>query len=657
MCGIAGFVGAGDAGDLARMLGALVHRGPDAEGAWHDPGEAIWLGHRRLAVIDLAGGAQPMWTADGALGVVMNGELYNHVELRAELEARGHRFRTHHSDTEVLLHGHREWGDAVLERLEGMWAFALLDRPRRRLWLARDRFGKKPLFWTRQGRTFAFASELSALVQHANVSARLSQAALRKYFAHGYVPAPGSLYHGIEKVPAGGALVLDLAGGAPRVARWWEFALAAQREGTEPDPEALAEELRARLERAVRRRLAADVPVGVLLSGGLDSSGVAALAARHVKPGELRTFSIGFDEPSFDESAHAARVASALGSRHRSIVFRQGAARAALPELAARLDEPLADASLLPASLLCRLARRDVTVALGGDGADELFAGYAPFLALRRAALYARLVPRPLHRAVCLLAARLPVSHAYLSRPFRVQRTLAGLAHPARLWNPVWLAPLAPGELAELLGEPVDAEEVFSEAIEAWDRCAGASLLDRTLTFFTRLYLEGDVLVKMDRASMLHSLEVRSPYLDREVVELASRVPARQKVHAGRGKQVLRRALAPLLPAQVLRRPKQGFGVPIGRWLAEGWDPFPELVPQRGAAFYARRLAEHRRGEADHRLYLYAQRVLDGWLAAGGGRARPTGPDALAADAASGGGEGAPRPARPLAASPARATG
>jgi asparagine synthase (glutamine-hydrolysing) len=639
MCGIAGFVGAGDAGDLHRMLGALAHRGPDAFGAWHDAGAGVWLGHRRLAVVDLAGGAQPMWTADGALGIVTNGEIYNHVELRAELEARGHRFATHHADTEVLLHGYREWGEALLERLEGMWAFALLDRPRRRLWLARDRFGKKPLFWTRQGRTFAFASELAALVQHSNVSARLSPAALRKYFAHGYVPAPASLYQGIEKVPAGAHLALDLAGGAPRVATWWEFALAARGAGDPAPLEPLAEELRERLERAVRRRLAADVPVGILLSGGLDSSGVAALAARHTKPGELRTFSIGFDEPSFDESAHAARVAEALGSRHRSVVFRQDAARAALPALAARLDEPLADASLLPASLLCRLARSEVTVALGGDGADELFAGYAPFHALRRAALYARVVPKPLHRALRLLAARLPVSHAYLAGSFRVQRTLAGLSHPARLWNPVWLAPLGPDELAELFGEPVDAEEVFSEAIEAWERCAGESLVDRTRVFFTRLYLGNDILVKMDRASMLHSLEVRSPYLDREVVELASRVPSRLLLHAGRGKRVLRHALAPLLPAPVLRRPKQGFGVPIGRWLAEGWDPFPELAPQRGAAFYARRLAEHRRGDADHRLYLFAQRMLDGWLAAGGGRARPSGVDAFAADAAGGGGE------------------
>lgn len=639
MCGIAGFVGAGGEGDLRRMLGALAHRGPDGEGAWHDPELAVWLGHRRLAVVDLAGGAQPMWTAEGDLGVVMNGEIYDHAGLRKQLEARGHRFRTHHADTEVLLHGWREWGEGVLERLEGMWAFALFDRSRRRLWLARDRFGKKPLFWTRQGRTFAFASELAALIQHSNVSARISQAALRKYFAHGYVPAPASLYHGIEKVPAGALLCLEVPGGEPHTRRWWEFSLAPPERTPARALEVLGEELRECLERAVRRRLAADVPVGILLSGGLDSSGVAALAARHTKPGELRTFSIGFDEPSFDESAHAARVARALGSQHRSVVFRLEAARAALPELAARLDEPLADASLLPAALLCRLARSEVSVALGGDGADELFAGYAPFLALRRAALYAKLVPAPLHRAVRLLAARLPVSHAYLSGAFRLRRTLAGLSHPARLWNPVWLAPLVPGELAELLGEPVAAEEVYSEAIEAWERCEGASLVDRTLVFFTRLYLENDILVKMDRASMLHSLEVRSPYLDREVVALASRIPSHLKLHGGSGKRILRHALAPLLPPEVVRRRKQGFGVPVGRWLAEGWDPFPGLVPHRGAAFFARRLAEHRRGVADHRLYLFAHLMLEGWLAAGGGRARPVGADALAADAASGGGE------------------
>jgi asparagine synthase (glutamine-hydrolysing) len=615
VCGIAGFVGRGDSEDLRRMSAALVHRGPDGEGSWRDPLDPVWLAHRRLAVVDPAGGGQPMSTPDGDLVVVFNGEIYNHAELRRELEARGHRFASDHSDTEVLLHGYRAWGASLLERLEGMWAFALYERRCRRLWLARDRFGKKPLFWTRQHGCFAFASELAALLCHRAVEARLSPLALRKYFAHGYVPSPGSLYAGIQKLAAGSELWLDAPDAPPRTRRWWEFSLAPE-EPLAGGPDAWAEDLRERLGRAVRRRMIADVPVGILLSGGIDSSGIAALAASASKPGELRTFSVGFEEASFDESRHAEHVASALGARHRAIGFRADAARAAFDEILTRLDEPLADPSLLPATLLCRAARRDVTVALGGDGADELFAGYAPFRALRAAGLYARLVPKPLHAAIRLLAARLPTSHAYLSLDFRVKRALAGLSYPARLWNPLWLAPLAPDEIAELLGEPAPVEDVYSEAIEAWDAMPGGSLVDRTLVFFTRLYLENDVLVKMDRAGMLHGLEVRSPYLDREVVELARRLPTRWKLHRGETKRLLRRALAPLVPPEVLRRPKQGFGVPIGAWLAAGWDPLAGRGIRLGADFYARRLAEHRAGRADHRLYLYAHAVLAGWQAA-----------------------------------------
>ena len=613
MCGIAGFVGRGDGADLGRMTAALVHRGPDAGGSWRDPDAAVFLGHRRLSVLDPETGDQPMSSADGELVVVFNGEVYNHAELRRELEARGHRFRSHHADTEVLLHGYREWGDALVERLDGMWAFALYDRVRRRLLLSRDRFGKKPLYWTRQGGTFAFASELSALGHHPAVERRLCPVALRKYFGYGYVPAPRSILAGVHKLPAGCCLALDPSGGEPRLWRYWEFLL----EPVDPAPpgalDAWAEELRERLDRAVARRLLADVPVGVFLSGGIDSSGIAALAARRAKPGELHTFTIGFDDPSFDESAAARRSAERLGTTHRAALFGAARAREVLGQLADRLDEPIADASLLPTFLLCGLARRDVTVALGGDGGDELFAGYDPFRALRMADLYARLVPKPVHRAVALLAGRLPVSHANMSLDFRIKRTLAGLSFPRPLWNPVWMAPLGPAEIAALLGDPVDPEELFSEAIEAWD-ASGGSLVDRTLQFFTRTYLEGDILAKLDRASMLHSLEVRCPYLDLGVVELVRRVPARFKLRGGRGKRLLRAALGPLLPDEVLARPKKGFGIPVGRWLAEGVAPFDAVRCRIGSDFFAKRLAEHRAGRADHRLYLFAHWMLERFL-------------------------------------------
>ena len=611
MCGIAGFAGHGDEADLRRMTLALAHRGPDAEGLWCDPERPVWLGHRRLCVVDLETGAQPMWTLDGALGVVFNGEIYNHRELRAELAACGHVFRSDHSDTEVLLHGYREWGEDLVARLNGMWAFALYDRPRRRLFLSRDRFGQKPLYWSRSAGSFAFASELSALRVHPCVPDELSETGLRKYFAYGYIPAPHSIYRGVHKLPAGCSLRVELPDGEPRVSRHWEFRLEPAEPASRDAEQAWAEELRERLERAVARRLMADVPLGVFLSGGIDSSSVAFVAARHLKPGELHTFSIGFEEASFDESRQAERVAALVGSQHHCTLFSAARAREAWPRIAARLDEPLADPSLLPTYVLCGGARRHVTVALGGDGADELFAGYDPFRALRLAQIYERLVPRPLHRAIRLLAARLPTSHRNLSLGFKIGRTLAGLEHPRCLWNPIWLAPLAPREIGELLGEPVDVEELYAEAIDAWERSGALSLVDRTLQFYTRLYLQDDILTKVDRASMMHGLEVRSPYLDVELVDLVRRIPARCKLRRGETKWLLKRALEPWLPADVLRRPKKGFGVPVGRWLQDGRPPFDAAG---GSAFHRRRLAEHRSGRADHRLYLYSQWVLDRFL-------------------------------------------
>ena len=603
MCGIAGAAGGGPE-PVARMTRALAHRGPDAEALWSDPERPVHLGHRRLAVLDLATGAQPMWTADGALGVVFNGEIFNHAELRRALEEKGHRFASDHSDTEVLLHGYREWGEVLLERLNGMWAFALYDRPRRRLWLARDRFGKKPLYWSWRDGVFAFASEASALLRHPTVGREPSTAGLRKYFAYGYTPAPLTIYRDVHKLPAGHGLRFALDGGAPEVVRWWEFRLEPEEPRGGDALAAFAGPLRERLEAAVARRLVADVPVGVFLSGGIDSSSIAVAASRHAKFDELRTFSIGFEDPSFDESAAAKRVAELVGSNHSSVSFTASAASRAWGAIAAHLDEPLADPSLLPTDILCEIARREVTVALSGDGADELFAGYDPFRALARARLYARCVPRPLHRAVRLLAARLPVSHCNLSLEFKLKRTLRGLSYAPPLWNPVWMGPLEPRDVAERLGGPVDPDELYAEAIAAWDAAPGLGDVDRTLQFYTRLYLQDDILAKVDRASMRHGLEVRSPYLDIELVDLVRRIPARFKLRGGATKWILKQALREWLPRDVLERPKKGFGVPVGRWLADARAPFD--APPRDPLARAR-LREHRAGSADHRLHLYAE--------------------------------------------------
>lgn len=607
MCGIAGFVGQGTVEDLKRMTDALIHRGPDEEGLWVDESKGAYLGHRRLSIIDMASGHQPMWTRDGSLGIVFNGEIYNFAELRRELEDHGHRFETDHSDTEVLLHGYRQWGRGLTTRLNGMWAFALYDRVSGILFCSRDRVGKKPFYYTLQNDTFAFASELTALIRHHAIRATVSPRSLKKYFAYGYIPSPLSLYSEISKLPAGCSLEFSLADRTLNTHRYWQFMLEPLEARPAGIEERWADELRHLLDRAVGRRLVSDVPLGVFLSGGVDSSAVAAIAARQLGAGKLATFSIGFEEADFDESRYARMAAEHVGSRHHLEMLSLDKARELLPALFSRMDEPMGDSSLLPTFLLCRHARRHVTVALGGDGADELFAGYAPFRALRWARLYSRLVPRPAHAAIRLLMGRLPTGHGYMNLDFKLKRTLRGLSYPEKLWNPVWMSALDGPELEQLFQEPVDLEDVFSEAIELWDASQPAGLEEQTLQYFTRLYLENDILTKVDRASMMNSLEVRAPFLDIDVIDFARRLPTEYKLRHGQTKYLLKKAMAPLLPRQILYRAKQGFAVPVAKWFRDGTllPGGAEAVDGLAPGFVARMLAEHRAGRANQHAFLW----------------------------------------------------
>jgi asparagine synthase (glutamine-hydrolysing) len=621
MCGITGFVGAGETADLKRMTDALAHRGPDDEGYWTDPDLAVYFGHRRLSILDIAGGHQPMLSASGDLVIIFNGEIYNFAELRDQLVSRGHRFQTDHSDTEVLLNGYREWGDALPGRCNGMWAFVIYDRGRRRLFGSRDRFGKKPFFYSTQHGAFVFGSELTALLKHPSVDDTVSRRSLKKYFAYNYIPAPSTILENVYKLPGGYSFFLDIDDPnlAPRIAKYWEFTLEPFTGGEIPaDPERTwGEELRSRLDAAVRHRLVADVPVGVFLSGGIDSSAITAFASRHVPAGNLKTFSIGFEESSFDESAHASRVAKLLKTDHRSEILSFARARALLPTIAGKLDEPMGDSSLLPTYLLSQFTRTQVKVALGGDAGDELFAGYDPFVALRKAEAYSRLVPRPVHQAICMLAARMPVSHRYMSFDFRLKRTLRGLTFPPKLWLPVWTSSLGAVELAELFNEPVDLEDIFSEAISAWEGCAQTDSVDRALQFFTKLYLQDDILVKVDRATMMHGLEARAPFLDIDFVNFVRRIPSDWKYRHGQTKYILKKALEPVLPADVLYRKKQGFGVPIGAWFKSGELGLNgEDFALMNNDFIRQKVAEHRNGSVDQRAFLWNTWVLRRWLAA-----------------------------------------
>lgn len=616
MCGICGFAGNGSIDDLRRMNATLLHRGPDAEGIWSDPLKGIFLGHRRLAVLDIRDGAQPMWTTDGKLGISFNGEIYNFRELRHELEQSGHRFTSNHSDTEVLLHGYREWGSGLPQHLNGMWAFAIFDKAKNLFFLSRDRFGKKPLFYTEQSGTFMFASELTALQTHPSFTAKLSRNSLKKYFAYNYVPAPHTLYTSVYKLPPGSNLLYTLTERTTTVQQYWEFALDPFTTIPANAETVWAEELRDIIDKAVCRRLTADVPLGFFLSGGIDSSAVTAFATRHITPEELQTFSIGFEEPSFDESAYALFAARYLRTAHHHRTLSLETATDLLPEIATMLDEPLGDSSLLPMYLLCKESRKHVTVALGGDGADELFAGYDPFHALTAATLYAKLIPQPVHTAIRLLMQRLPVSHVNMSTDFKLKRTLRGLSYSRSLWNPVWQAALDPKEIEELFAEPTAPEELFSEAISCWEQCKQTNLVDKTLEYFTKLYLQNDILTKIDRASMMNSLEVRSPFLDIDLVNFARRIPSSYKYRNGTTKYILKKALEPVLPKRILHRAKKGFGVPVGAWFRHKTlfiDP-NSTASGLSRPFIERQIAHHVNGNSDNRAFLWNAWLLEKFL-------------------------------------------
>ena len=606
MCGIAGFVGAGDRAIAVQMGGALAHRGPDGEGFHSDETLGVHLAHRRLAIIDVAGGHQPMWNEDDTVCVVFNGEIYNHVELRRELKACGHVFRSDHSDTEVLVHGYEEWGADLVVRLNGMFSFCILDSARKRLFLARDRFGEKPLFYVAKRGLFAFASEVTALLLHPGVDRRHDRRALKKFFAYGLIPAPLSLYSDVHKLPAGWMLTYEIASDTVKAEEYWRFRIEPAPAVTAPDEHGWEEELRTLLGKAVKRRLVSDVPLGIFLSGGIDSSAVLAFARQAIAGSKAKTFSIGFHEPSYDESVYARRVAEVFGSDHREEILSIDAARDLIHHVLGRIDEPIIDSSILPTYLLCRHAREHVTVALGGDGGDELFAGYDPFKALGPASLYHRLVPAGVHRMLRALASGLPMSHANMSFDFKVKRALRGLSFEPRLWNPVWLGALEPKEIEELFREPVNVEDLYEEAIAVWENSSAESLVDRTLEFFTRIYLPDDILTKVDRASMMVSLEVRAPFLDNDLVDFTRRLPHWAKYRNGQRKVILKKALRGVLPDDIIDRRKKGFGIPLVTWLRDWKAPPDESLDNVDRSWVRQRWNEHSSGRGDYRHFLWA---------------------------------------------------
>jgi asparagine synthase (glutamine-hydrolysing) len=621
MCGIAGIAllnpsAQVDPTPLGRMLGRLEHRGPDDRGTFvHGP---VALGHRRLSVIDLAGGHQPMTGARATTRVVTNGEIYNFLDLRRELEGHGHRFRTR-SDTEVAARAYDQWGVDFLERLEGMFALAVWDGDNHRLVLARDRLGEKPLFYTIAGGALIFASELTSVCEHPLVSKSIDMEALSAYLALEYVPAPRSIIQGVCKLRPGTALTLE--GGEQKLEHYWRL---SPRPFLEPTISDAAQWLRDRLDAATRSSLVSDVPLGVFLSGGLDSSVVAALAARH---GAVKTFSIGFREKSFDERPYARRVAQKIGAEHHELVLEGTEMPDLVPSIGAMLDEPLADASLVPTTLLSRFARRHVTVALGGDGGDELFGGY-PMYQAHQIAFLGRRIPAGIARLLDAMAAGgRAVSHRNFSTGFKIRTFLRGARLDPPYNHVAWMSSWLPDEQESLLTDTVWESAArgclaLTSIEDAWAASEGTEIGVRARYLDTVGYLPGDILTKVDRASMSVGLEVRAPFLARPVVELAFALPQGYHMRRLTGKRLVREAFSDILPPEVLTRPKKGFGVPVGRWLngplREMTDDLLSASALRSAGLFRpsevrRRLDEHRAGVRDHRKPLWTLMVFELW--------------------------------------------
>src|SRR6266508_2235955 len=562
ICGIATTRGAVDPARVAAMSSTLVHRGPDSDGAYVEG--PVGLAARRLAIIDLVTGDQPLANEDGRITVVQNGEIYNYRELRLELERAGHRFSTS-GDTEVLAHLYEERGERFAERLRGMFAIALWDSEQGRLLLARDRYGIKPLYYREAEGELAFASELRALPR-----GEIDLDALEAFLAFNSVPAPLTIVREVRKLPPGH--VLGWHDGRSELRRYARPAPASAADVREDAEAELVEELRARLRDAVRAHLVADVPVGVLLSGGIDSATLAALAAEEMSE-PLRTFSIGFEERSFDELGDARLVAQRYGTRHRELVLRPDAALL-LPALADAFDEPFADSSALPTYLVSQLAAQDVKVALSGEGGDELFCGYYTYVAdllAERAGGLARLA-RP-------VVDRLPSSDRRVPLEYKAKRFVRAAHLPPLERHHAWKEILSPEARAELLApgrrgsaDPLDVYRTRYEETE------GAEPLARLQDVDLGVYLVDDLLVKTDRASMAHSLEARVPYLDEVVAGFALALPTRLKVRGLAKKRLLRKAVAPLLPHSVVYGKKRGFSIPAAAWLRGPLVPFAREV-------------------------------------------------------------------------------
>jgi asparagine synthase (glutamine-hydrolysing) len=621
MCGIAGIfypklTGTPSMGQLRRMTSTLSHRGPDADGFYIKG--PIGLGHRRLSIIDLAGGQQPIFNADNTKSIVFNGEIYNFKVLREDLAKQGHVFKTQ-SDTEVILQAYEEYGDTCVHHLRGMFAFAIWDETAKRLFLARDRVGIKPLYYYWDGKIFLFASELKALLQHPIVEREIDLLALDDYLTYLYIPAPKTIFKGIRKLLPGHTLSVSERG--VEACEYWDLTFEPK-DGLSQDEAAAG--LMEKLREAVAMRLISEVPLGAFLSGGVDSSAVVGIMAGLMDQ-PVNTASVGFQEAGFDELPYAREVAQSFEARSHEKIVKADATRI-LDTLVWHFDEPFADSSMVPTYYVSQVAREQVTVCLSGDGGDENFAGYRRYRFDVLENRLRALLPAGIRRPLCGTLGGIYPKADWLPQIFRAKTLLTNLSlspeegyfHSMRWFTPEMKNLLYQESLKKALGD----YDPFSTLKTYFDRTRGWEPLSRIQYVDIKTYLVDDILTKVDRASMAHSLEVRVPLLDHEVMEYAANIPARYKLHHGEGKHIFKQALREILPSEVLNRRKMGFSIPLARWFrGELKELFEEQVLAQdafiGGLFDVNAIrqwwAQHQRGTRDYSPHLWALVVLECW--------------------------------------------
>tara|TARA_Y100000031_G_scaffold157149_1_gene216775 strand:+ start:5170 stop:7032 length:1863 start_codon:yes stop_codon:yes gene_type:complete len=614
MCGITGYVGFGNKEILEKMNKALIRRGPDDQGFFVE--DKIGLAHRRLSIIDLKTGDQPMANEDGTIWLIFNGEIYNFVGLREDLKKKGHQFKTE-SDTEVIVHLYEEKGEDFLKELNGMFALALWDKRKKKLILGRDRLGQKPLYYSLVNDNLIFGSELKALFEYPLIKKEIDFNSLNKYLIYEYVPSPQTIIKDVRKLEPGHILIYQ----DRQVKKYPYWQIKFNQLEKSQDHFAKFESL---LEDAVKKRLIADVPLGVLLSGGIDSSTISYFAQKNSSK-KIKTFSIGFTDKSFDESTYAHQVAKFLKTEHYYKDCTPNDLLDLVNDIAEINAEPLADASIIPTYLLSKFTRQKVTVALGGDGGDELLAGYPTFQALKFAKLF-RVLPRIVRKTIQKTASYWPVSFDNISLDFKIKRLLSGYDYSPEIQNQIWLGSFTPLQNQKLflpdIANQIDFNQSFSELNQFTQEVKDESLENRLIYLYLKQYLTDDILVKADRASMFASLEVRAPFLDYRLVEFVNSLPYHLKLKGWTTKYILKQVMKGKLPDNIINRPKKGFGIPVAKWIRKelkglALELLEESKIKKQGIFnypYIKQLLnEHFSGHRDNRKLIWTLMIFQMW--------------------------------------------